>query len=71
MTAFSDILGKDVPNILKQFKILENKLTPELIKLNAQREHIPADLLTKFDEVMADLKDKKEKLKQYGIDGYK
>lgn len=67
MTAFDDILGKDIPNILKQFSALENKLTPELIKINANREQIPADLLAKFDQTMAELKANKEKLKEYGI----
>lgn len=67
MTAFDDILGKDIPNILKQFSALENKLTPELIKINANREQIPADLLAKFDQTMAELKASKEKLKEHGI----
>jgi hypothetical protein len=69
--AINDILGKDIPNILKQFKALENKLTPELIKLNANRDQIPPDLLSKFDETMAELKANKEKLKQYGNHDFK
>lgn len=66
MRAINDILGKDIPNTLKEFRKLEAKITPHLIKLQANREQIPADLLTKFDSVMADLKANKEKLKQYG-----
>jgi hypothetical protein len=69
--AINDILGKDIPNILKQFKKLEQKLTPELVKIQANREHMPADLMTKFDEAMADIKANKEKLKQYGINDIK
>lgn len=69
--AINDILGKDIPNILKQFKKLEQKLTPELVKIQANREHLPADLMTKFDEAMAELKAQKEKLKQYGINDFK
>lgn len=71
MRAINDILGKDIPNALKQFKSLESKLTPHLIKLQANREQIPADLLTKFDSVMAELKANKEKLKQYGDNDFK
>jgi hypothetical protein len=69
--AINDILGKDIPNILKQFKKLEQKLTPELVKIQANREHLPADLMTKFDEAMTELKAQKEKLKQYGINDFK
>ncbi len=69
--AINDILGKDIPNILKQFKKLEQKLTPELIKIQANREHMPADLMTKFDEAMAEVKAQKEKLKTYGINDFK
>jgi len=69
--AINDILGKDIPNILKQFKKLEQKLTPELVKIQANREHMPADLMTKFDEAIADIKANKEKLKQYGINDIK
>ncbi len=69
--AINDILGKDIPNILKQFKKLEQKLTPELVKIQANREHMPADLMTKFDEAMAEVKAQKEKLKQYGINDFK
>lgn len=69
--AINDILGNDIPNILKQFKKLEQKLTPELVKIQANREHMPADLMTKFDEAMAEVKAQKEKLKQYGINDFK
>lgn len=69
--AINDILGKDIPNILKQFKKLEQKLTPELVKIQANREHMPADLMTKFDEAMAEVKAQKEKLKDYGINDFK
>lgn len=69
--AINDILGKDIPNILRQFKKLEQKLTPELVKIQANREHMPADLMTKFDEAMAEVKAQKEKLKQYGINDFK
>jgi hypothetical protein len=69
--AINDILGKDIPNILRQFKKLEQKLTPELVKIQANREHLPADLMTKFDEAMAEVKAQKEKLKQYGINDFK
>ncbi len=69
--AINDILGKDIPNILKQFKKLEQKLTPELVKIQANREHMPADLMTKFDEAMAEVKAQKEKLKTYGINDFK
>ena len=67
MKAFNDILGSDIPNILKHVQSLENKLTPELIKLNAHRNQIPAEILAKFDQSMAELKATKEKLKEYGI----
>lgn len=66
MQAINDILGNDIPKALNEFRKLESKLTPHLIKLQANREQIPADLLTKFDSVMAELKANKEKLKQYG-----
>ena len=69
--AINDILGKDIPNILKQFKKLEQKLTPELVKIQANREHMPADLMTKFDEAMTEVKAQKEKLKHYGINDFK
>lgn len=66
MQGINDILGKEVPKALKTFQKLEQSLTPHLIKLQANREQIPAELLTKFDETMAELKANKEKLKQYG-----
>jgi division protein CdvB (Snf7/Vps24/ESCRT-III family) len=69
--AIDDILGKDIPKILKEFKKLENKIAPELAKIQANREHLPAELMTKFDEAMADIKAHKDKLKQYGINDFK
>lgn len=67
MDNLKDILGKDIPNILKAFKSLETKITPELNKIKQHRDEIPEDLLTKFDSAMNDIKEAKEKLKQYGI----
>jgi hypothetical protein len=69
--AINDILGRDIPKILREFHKLEQKITPELAKIQANREALPADLMTKFDEAMADIKANKEKLKQYGINDIK
>ncbi len=67
MDNFKDILGKDIPNVLKAFKELEIKITPELNKIKQFRNEIPQELLTKFDSAMNDIKEAKEKLKQHGI----
>lgn len=67
MDNFKDILGKDIPNVLKAFKELETKITPELNKIKQFRNEIPQELLTKFDSAMNDIKEAKEKLKQHGI----
>jgi hypothetical protein len=69
--AIDEILGRDIPKILKEFKKLEQKITPELNKIQANRESLPADLMTKFDEAMDDIRANKEKLKQYGINDFK
>lgn len=67
MDNFKDILGKDIPNVLKAFRELEIKITPELNKIKQFRNEIPDELLTKFDSAMNDIKEAKEKLKQHGI----
>lgn len=67
MDNFKDILGKDIPNVLKAFKELETKITPELNKIKQFRNEIPQELLTKFDSAMNDIKEAKEKLKRHGI----
>ncbi len=67
MDNFKDILGKDIPNVLNAFRELETKITPELNKIKQFRNEIPDELLTKFDSAMNDIKEAKEKLKQYGI----
>lgn len=67
MDNFKDILGKDIPNVLKAFRELETKITPELNKIKQFRNEIPDELLTKFDSAMNDIKEAKEKLKQHGI----
>jgi len=67
MDNFKDILGKDIPNVLKAFRELEIKITPELNKIKQFRNEIPQELLTKFDSAMNDIKEAKEKLKQHGI----
>lgn len=71
MQAFKDILGNDIPNLLGEFRKLENKIAPELAKLNELRDKLPSDLLAKFDEVQLELKQAKEKLKQYGNHDFK
>lgn len=71
MDNFKDILGKDIPNVLKAFRELEIKITPELNKIKQFRNEIPDELLTKFDSAMNDIKEAKEKLKQYGINNNK
>jgi hypothetical protein len=67
MDNLKDILGKDIPNVLKAFQDLEKRITPELHKINQHRDEIPSDLLAKFDSAMNDIKEAKEKLKQHGI----
>lgn len=67
MDNLKDILGKDIPNVLKAFQDLEKRITPELYKINQHRDEIPSDLLAKFDSAMNDIKEAKEKLKQHGI----
>lgn len=67
MDNLKDILGKDIPNILKSFKKLENKITPELHKIKQHRDELPSELMAKFDQAMNDIEEAKKKLKDYGI----
>ena len=58
---WSEILGNDIPNILKQAKELEAKLTPILLQVNQQREGIDPELLKQFDASMEQIKEAKAK----------
>jgi len=58
---WSEILGNDIPNMLKQAKELEAKLTPILLQVNQQREGIDPELLKQFDASMEQIKEAKAK----------
>jgi hypothetical protein len=58
---WSEILGNDIPNMLKQAKELEAKLTPILLQVNQQREGIDPELLKHFDASMEQIKEAKAK----------
>jgi hypothetical protein len=58
---WSEILGNDIPNMLKQAKELEVKLTPILLQVNQQREGIDPELLKQFDASMEQIKEAKAK----------
>lgn len=58
---WSEILGQDIPNMLKQAKELEAKLTPILLQVNQQREGIDPSLLKQLDASMEQIKEAKEK----------
>lgn len=63
---FKQILGVEIPNILKSVHAIEAKSAPMLAQLNQNRDKIDPKLLIEFDKAMNDIKEAKERFKQYG-----
>lgn len=68
---WTEILGADIPNLLKQAKELESKVTPLLTQVNMNRGNIDQSLLKQLDATMEQIKEHKEKLKQHGYSNNK
>jgi hypothetical protein len=63
---FKQILGVDIPNVLKSIQAIEAKTAPLLAQLYQNRDKIDPKMMTEFDKAMNDIKEAKERFKQYG-----
>jgi hypothetical protein len=61
---WSEILGSDIPNLLKASMDLEAKLTPMLAQIQLNRSSIDESLLKQLDATMEQIKEAKAKLCQ-------
>ena len=57
---WSDILGKDIPNLMKSVLDLEKKIQPNLVLLRQNKDKIDPEVMAKIDKQLAEINQMKK-----------
>jgi hypothetical protein len=53
---WNDILGNDIPNLMKSVLDLEKKIQPNLVLLRQNKDKIDPEIMAKIDKQLAEIK---------------
>jgi len=57
---WNDILGKDIPNLMKSVLDLEKKIQPNLVLLRQNKDKIDPEVMAKIEKQLAEIKQMKK-----------
>jgi len=57
---WNDILGNDIPNLMKSVLDLEKKIQPNLVLLRQNKDKIDPEVMAKIDKQLAEIKQMKK-----------
>ena len=57
---WNDILGKDIPNLMKSVLDLEKKIQPNLVLLRQNKDKISPEVMQQIEKQLAEIKQMKK-----------
>lgn len=57
---WNDILGNDIPNLMKSVLDLEKKIQPNLVLLRQNKDKIDPEVMAKIEKQLAEIKQMKK-----------
>ena len=57
---WNEILGKDIPNLMKSVLDLEKKIQPNLVLLRQNKDKIDPEVMAKIDKQLAEINQMKK-----------
>jgi len=57
---WNDILGKDIPNLMKSVLDLEKKIQPNLVLLRQNKDKVDPEVMAKIEKQLAEIKQMKK-----------